>query len=121
MPAKQEDLVLDVCVPDKGLMIKSSGKQTLVHLRPVAPGKRVHALIMSSQLLLELMGRAVPETDVPAETSRDQGLLGIDGQDIADRTGVSFLLRVGLVERIPSRNSPSFLQRARIVDVYNRI
>lgn len=118
---QQKDLVLDICIPNKGLVVESSRKQALVHLRPIAPSQRVHSLIMPSQLLLKLMRRTVPKTDIPSEASRHQSLLGIDRQDISNRTGMSFLLRISLIKRIPPRNSPSFLQRTRIINMYDRI
>ena len=76
---------------------------------------------MTPQFLLQLMGGAIPETDLASQTGSDQGLLTIDGQDISDGAGVSFLLRVGFVEGIPSRNGASFLEKSGIIDVYDGI
>ena len=63
------------------------------------------------------MGGAIPETDLASQAGSDQSLLAIDGQDIADGAGMSFLLRVGFVEGVPSRNGASFLEKSGVINV----
>jgi len=76
---------------------------------------------MTPQLFFQLVSAAVPQTDVTTQASRHQGLLCIDGKDIADRTRVALLLRISLVKGIPSRNSAFFFEGRRVVDVNDRI
>ena len=117
MTSQQENFIFDVGIPDKSFMIQPSRKKTLVHLWPIAPSQRIYSFVVTSQLLLQLMGGAIPETDLASQAGSDQSLLAIDGQDIADGAGMSFLLRVSFVEGVPSRNGASFLEKSGVINV----
>jgi hypothetical protein len=60
---------------------------------------------------------AVPEADVAAQAGTGEGLLGDDGQDVADGAAVALLLLVGLVEGVPPGDGALLLEGGRVVDV----